>query len=711
MTRQETANFYKMFSPALTATAFILSFTIGANAAVVQRGTAARPTAATRPSAAASRMPTLSAAVQNATTQQPATETPATVQPAATQPVAPAPVEEDVIIEDKTSQFDEILADSAATNNSTANNALSENIRRQRAALDSQSAATTAAAQMQSALASGQNACDQGLRACMKNKCGNNFLKCRGDGDTIWGDKMDACRRDLQCTGEEYRMFAAEIKADRDLNAQLDSYNAIIKCGIEYNQCIENQCGPTFSKCLGKKFSDAAIAACEKIAKNCTQQDSGLASRTMNVMATLRQDAEKQVQKDEQRLYDLRDQMESQCKRLGAMFDGRSLDCVFTVEFYAGEGATLYASKKAYAGSTFDCDPNWFGIDVTTFKENAYRLTREQQSATSAMLGAGVGVAAGALTSGAINRAIDTQKAKNAVKKAEKEHEENYGDQEDKSDKKSKDNKTDKKDKKKTETSAPQDNKETKKPTEDTEKPGTENSTKKDGTPTGTESSDNKGNGDNAPAPDGKTGNNDTNGGSNGGAAGGDNSNSGSGNDAPAQGEGGIKTPKTQGEQGTQTKQSTDRKAARQQRRADRQTTKEAEKQSKQNASNQGTEKKNESADDTDTEYKKCESNIKMKYAFNATSQPRYKELYNTEKARIDKEWEEKLDKPYEAGTDVKGQCNGMPYTCTAGQTPRQCKPKACWYLGKKDGLFLESRIKDEFIQETVDQECAKYKK
>lgn len=99
-----------------------------------------------------------------------------------------------------------------------------------------------------------------------------------------------------------------------------------------------------------------------------------------------------------------------------------------------------------------------------------------------------------------------------------------------------------------------------------------------------------------------------------------------------------------------------------------------------------------------------------MKYAFNATSQTRYKELYNTEKARIDKEWEEKLDKPYEAGTDIKGQCNGVPYTCTAGQTPRQCQPQACWYIGREDGLFLENRIKEEFIQEMVDTECAKYK-
>lgn len=402
----------------------IISCFTTANAAVVQRGTASRAPVQ-RTSNAASRMPTITAAVANAAQTTAATEptvddTPTTTTPEPTTTDSDVD-DEDFIIEDKTSQFDEILSDTTSSTSPVKNSELAENIKRQRAALDSQSAASTAAAQMQSALASGQNACDIGLRTCMKEKCGSNFLKCRGDGDTIWGDKMDACRRDLPCTGEEYRMFAAEIKADRDLNAKLDSYDAIINCGNEYNQCIETQCGVTFGKCLGKAAGDAAIAACAKIAKNCTQQDNGLASRTMNVFATLRVDAEKQVQRDEQRLYAMRDEMESQCKRLGAMFDQRSLTCVFTVEFYAGDKSTLYASKKAYAGSTFDCDPNWFGIDVTTFKENAYRTTREQQSATSAFMGAGLGVAAGAITSGAINRAIDTKKAKKALKNAQEE--------------------------------------------------------------------------------------------------------------------------------------------------------------------------------------------------------------------------------------------------------------------------------------------------
>lgn len=147
----------------------------------------------------------------------------------------------------------------------------------------------------------------------------------------------------------------------------------------------------------------------------------------MNVFGTLRGDAERAVQADERRLYELRDTMRGACERLGATFDERSLDCVFTVNFYAGSDSTLYASKKAYAGASFTCDPNWFGVDVTTFMENAFRLTREQASASAAMLGAGLGVGVGAVTSGAIDRAMTTHAAKKELKDAQKDYEELYG--------------------------------------------------------------------------------------------------------------------------------------------------------------------------------------------------------------------------------------------------------------------------------------------
>lgn len=328
----------------------------------------------------------------------------------------------DEIIEDKTSQFDTVLDDMTAT--SETSSTLASQIRAQRAALDAESAKSAVAS---SANISGANACDSKMRACMQEKCGKDFTKCSGDTDTILGTKLDSCRRDLPCTGEEYRIVTTEIKADIELNAKFALYNSIIDCGNNYNDCIIAECGPKFTQCLGKKNGDAAVQKCSKIANECREQDSGLPSRMMEVFGSLRLDAEAQVSKDEKRLYELRDLMRESCSRLGALFDERTLDCVYSVNFYAGQENTQYASKKAYAGTTFDCTPNWFGIDITTFMENAQRLTRAQTSATNALMGSGMGVAVGAVTSGAVGRAVDRHKADKALKKAEKEHDEAFG--------------------------------------------------------------------------------------------------------------------------------------------------------------------------------------------------------------------------------------------------------------------------------------------
>ena len=73
-------------------------------------------------------------------------------------------------------------------------------------------------------------------------------------------------------------------------------------------------------------------------------------------------------------------------------------------------------TRKLYAGDTFICTQEWFGTNVTTFKENAYRETRSQTAASSAMLGSGLGTAAGLISSGAIGRALETQQAKKDLK-------------------------------------------------------------------------------------------------------------------------------------------------------------------------------------------------------------------------------------------------------------------------------------------------------
>lgn len=408
-----------------TALYYILAITMGLlpntsiGANVVSRVSVARP------SAASSRMPTINTRVLSDTTTPESdttasdSETTSDTEPLVlTEPeleyiAAPAP------ITDKSGDFG-LFLNSADTSGGASEDELAEMVRRQRAALDTQDVNVTIQTALSNAIAANISTCDTGLRECMKKSCGNDFVKCGNDSDTAWGRKLDACRRNVKCTGEEYRLFGAEIKADRDVNVRLALYNEIVNCGTEYNACIISQCGEKYSKCLGRNAESAAISACSKIANNCKNRDNGLASRTRNVLSTLRQGAEVQVKKDEQQLYTMRDEMRNLCKSISAMFDERTFDCVYTVEFFAGGTATPYASKKAYAGSTFDCTPDWFGIDVTTFKENAYRLTRSAKSASSALLGAGIGVGVGALTSGAIDRAMNTHKAEQALEDAEK---------------------------------------------------------------------------------------------------------------------------------------------------------------------------------------------------------------------------------------------------------------------------------------------------
>lgn len=291
---------------------------------------------------------------------------------------------------------------------------LAEKIRAQRAAIEAREnrdAATT-----QTKTSAKQNNCDNDLRKCISAQCGANYKKCETDSDITFSDKLTACRKETTCTAHEFTLFTNEIKEDKKQAIDLAMYNTVIDCGNSYNDCIIQQCGPKFNKCLSKSNGDNAIAACKQIAQNCTEADSALVGRVGNVFGIVRQDAEKQIKADETKLQQLRDKMRSSCRATGAMFDDRTLDCVFNVSFYAGDDPkTPKASRKLYAGSLFDCTPDWFGIDVTTFKENAYRLTRSQTAASSAMLGAGVGTAVGAVTSGAIGRAIDTKKAKDAL--------------------------------------------------------------------------------------------------------------------------------------------------------------------------------------------------------------------------------------------------------------------------------------------------------
>ena len=265
-----------------------------------------------------------------------------------------------------------------------------------------------------------RNNCDVDLRNCMESKCGNTYAKCATDSEIIFSDKLNACKKNTNCTAHEFNVFVNEIKEDKAQAIKLYAYNQTINCGNEYKDCIINECGRKFDKCLGKPNGDKALSKCKDIATKCNEYDSGLVGRIGKVFGIVRQDAEKQIKADEKKLYSLRDQMQASCESLGATFDLRSFDCVFSVLFKSGsdDSEKITASKKLYAGSLFDCTPDWFGIDVTTFKENAYRATRAQHAATGAVAGAGAGIAVGSIASGALDRAIDSQRKEKALKES-----------------------------------------------------------------------------------------------------------------------------------------------------------------------------------------------------------------------------------------------------------------------------------------------------
>ena len=397
-------------------------FAVIAVSGIANAATTARPTLAnTAANQMQNRTPSTGARMPTTTNNtQSTTAVTTTTTQSETTITTPEPEPERVIIVDnKTSMFNDVLADMGANTSDSSATELANTIARQRALLDAQSEKSANDATGSSGITTA-NVCDAGLRKCMAEKCGSDFTKCASDSTTVWGNKMDSCRRQTKCTGHEYTMLAPEILADRDTGIELAYYQSVVNCGNRYNDCMFNICGKTLDKCLSKSAGDSAIAKCKSIADECREQDSGLVGRISGVFGDLRTAATTQAQKDEKRLYELRDLMRNQCQRFGAMFDERTLDCVYTVNFFVDKISTdnPVASKKLYSGDAFQCTPNWFGIDITTYIENAQRLTRSQKGASAAAMGAGLGTAAGLWSSGAVTRGIDTQNAEKQAKEA-----------------------------------------------------------------------------------------------------------------------------------------------------------------------------------------------------------------------------------------------------------------------------------------------------
>ncbi len=397
----------------LLAVVFLSDFALAAG--VVSRNTPAAPKMPSRALGATSlRMSSASVITEsvNAVNTENISET--------EQTVVTSPEQTGPIIPDKSEKFSKLFGNTTGGNGD--DNGRRDAMRRQLAALGAAEQTVSSISINTAAVTGGASACDDGMRKCMAQKCGSDFRECAGDSDTIWGGKIESCRREVSCDTDEYTASIREIKADRDFNQTLFGFTAVRDCGNRYNSCIIKNCGDGFMKCVSKSGGDNVIESCKSIEQNCTNVDSGLASRAMEIFANLRTQTAKNVTIWETRLYELRDLMATQCRLSGAVLDERSLSCVYTVEL-VDNGIVPLASKKLAAGSGYTCSPEWFGVDLTTYKENAGRLTSSQKGASAAVLGAGVGTLAGSALSGQLSNTMQKQSDNKEERQAQNEDE------------------------------------------------------------------------------------------------------------------------------------------------------------------------------------------------------------------------------------------------------------------------------------------------
>ena len=350
----------------------------------------------------------------------------------------PAPVPE-IIVDDRSQSFSSMFGGGAAgRGEETPMAAMLRRMRAEMGMLDDSPASMELRARLGVNTAA---ACDNGLRVCMSRTCGGDeFAGCALDSDTEWGMKMNTCRRQTECTGDEFAAFAAEIKADRDQFHQMSRFQAIMNCGVEYNNCIRNACNsdPEYTNCVSRGGSPAAcrqharyyeqcwgragevrgFAHCEAIQARCRGEDSGMEGRAREMIAGMRVNLERNLANWEREIFVLHNRLIETCRATQGTLDDRSLHCVYMaylyIDYQDGEGLRTVGNRRLHGGDRFVCTPEFFNVDLTTHIENAIRLTRSQTGATAALMGAGLGIAGGALASGAIGRAVEQHAADRA---------------------------------------------------------------------------------------------------------------------------------------------------------------------------------------------------------------------------------------------------------------------------------------------------------
>ncbi|MDR1697248.1 MAG: hypothetical protein LBR41_03475 [Rickettsiales bacterium] len=409
-------------------------------ATVIQRGTPAPAAARSRPSATVSApvradvappVPAVAApepaAVVTISAPIAAEPTPVSAPVTVSGPIA-APVSAPTpSIPDRSSYFADIFAAArpASAGGPTSGAALRDSVRAQRAAADI--AATGGA------ITSARSTCDADLRGCMIGLCGDDtYSKCWTDNSIEWNRKMTSCRAKSKCTTAEFDIIAPEFILDRDQFSSDSSFTIRTTCNINHNNCILQNCGRELKDCQNEAGQNRALAACP-ISRECEMVDNGMVGRSRSLFAALRIDYNEEQFANRQRMRELVDIMRNECAAQKGSYDEEGMTCVYSVELAANvyqnmvdrgrvdmgqANMVTLASRKLYAAAVYQCTEDWFGVDISTYMENAERRTANDRIAYNSALASGLAGAAGTVTNLASSGAYGQGSAWDAPDKA-----------------------------------------------------------------------------------------------------------------------------------------------------------------------------------------------------------------------------------------------------------------------------------------------------
>lgn len=267
--------------------------------------------------------------------------------------------------------------------------------------------------------AAAKSKCETELTKCVIEDCGADMQKCSNDADALWSARFQRCRTKVDCTGAELSVYGDIIKEDIRVDAKIALAQKVVEGNNAYSRCLQQQCGADstsliegrvgFNGCMTQVKINNAINACKGVYEKYREYDSGLQQRFTGVMGLLRSEKEKNIAVLQKELDTIMPQMRTLCTQTGAMFDERSAECVFTamlsVEDPNNGRRYTAGNKKIMPGSEYQCSDRWFGVDVTQYLINSAHLTATQRAASSAFMGAGVGVGLSALTRGLSDKA------------------------------------------------------------------------------------------------------------------------------------------------------------------------------------------------------------------------------------------------------------------------------------------------------------------